>query len=241
MMTLSQGRSTGLALAAATLVFMAPASGGTHADPDAAIEAFSIRHGMTQVERLDMNQSGSEEILLIERDPCGAEACAWSLYSQGDAVHRLSEGHGREIRLEATEPAGGVLHVDGVTWALMEGRLYPFGDEISMGQERAANSGEILSIQAVPPFSDITRNDVRSWTFRYLRDETQHHAHVHVITAWEHQVGHWGSPYLIFDNDGEIIAQGLSTDGPRIFPDLTHGGFTIVEVVPAGFTMQVFR
>lgn len=208
-----------------------------------AIEAFSEDYGGGRIDELDMDQSGIAEILLVQDQGCAAEGCAWELLQQrasGD-VTSVSSGLAHTARLEATGDAGGVLYTDGITWALMDGFLNPYGDILGLTQQRSTSLAEIEAIQEMNGFSEISSSDVASWSFSYILDEEDVFAHVHVITHFDYQVNQRYAPYMIFDQGGDLLAEGLSEEFPRIFPDVEEGGFTVVDVIPAGFSVQRFE
>lgn len=209
---------------------------------EASIAQFERLHGTAEMSHMDMTQSGVEELLIRAQEPCPEDGCAWQLLSSVDGQARIvGQGQGTRLRLEPTLPAGAVLFTDGVTWALQEQRLIPYGDDISMSPERATSQEDFRHIEALGLFPDISIGDVSSWTIEYLIDDASAFAHVHVITASDYRIGHWGSPYLMLDNDGAMITQGLSTEIPRVFVDPEIGGFVVVEVLPAGVSVQEFR
>lgn len=203
-----------------------------------AIESFAESHGAARAEMLDLNRNGLAEVLLVQEEPCSPDGCAWSLLAQDGDVREVAAGVGLDIDLVPTEPAGGLLEVDGVTWALIDGGLFPFGDAVGLSLNRATSSRELRAIQVIPGMSDVAIEDIRTWSFTYPVDGETRHAHVHVIMTWDLQVGTWGSPYVILDTDGGVLLEGVSRDVPRIFPAVTGNGFTVVDVVPAGFHIR---
>lgn len=232
-------RSATVMAVAASLLGVTPAAASPMDAFRTAIERFAETHGAVRAEMLDLNRNGLVEVLLVQDDPCGPDGCAWSLLAQGAGIEEVASGVGLRIDLVSTEPSGGLLEVDGVTWALIEGGLFPFGDAIGLSLNRATASRELRAIQALPGFSDVALEDIRTWSFTYPMSGQIQNAHVHVIMTWDLQVGTWGSPYVVLDNDGGLLLEGVSTDVPRIFPALEGDGFTVVDVVPAGFQIRV--
>ena len=228
------------------LALAIPAVAETGIDPEALLDreiaAFAASHDAFDTMRLDLNQSGVDEVLAIETGDCAPDGCAWALFAfDGEQALQIGAGEGSSMRLEPTGEAGGIVYIDGVTWAFDGRILYPFGDVISLVRNRATAADELAQLRALPGLEALEREAVMSWTFSYQREDGIAHAQVHTINSWEYQVGSWGTPYYIMDSDGEVIARGHSTDAPRIFPDTERGGFTIVDVVPIGFSMQTFR
>ena len=232
-------------LLALSLAAQATAAAGI-ATPEAGfsekLNDFASRFSAIEVMQLDMNQSGVDEFLALEAGACTEDVCAWALFAfDGEAVREVASGEGMSVHLEPTEPAGGVLYVDGITWAFDGHQVYPFGDEISTAMSRPPTMGEMATLRAIEDYAELTAADVMAWTFAYMHGGDRAYGHVLSVTAWDHQIGTWGSPYVILDGDGNVVTESFSADYPRIFPDLDQGGFIVVDVYPAGFGIEAFR
>lgn len=202
---------------------------------------FAEAPGVQTVEAMDISQSGVAEILVRLSEGCEDGSCPWSLHAfNGEEWFEVSQGTGVNVALTATGDAGGVLDVDGVTWAFDGTTLYPFGDVIGSRMNRAVGQDDLAIIRSVEEYSNLEANDVLAWSFEYSLDGEERYGRVYTITDWELQVGNWGTPWMVVEQ-GEIIATGHSTDFPRIFPDYEQGGYTVVEVHPVGYSIQVVR
>lgn len=212
---------------------------------DVAIEDVMAQHaqapGVAAVESMDISQSGVDEILIRMSEGCEEASCPWILNAyDGQDWFEVSRGSGVNVALTGTGEAGGVLDVDGVTWALDGHSLYPFGDVIGSRMNRAVGMDDMKVIQSVEGYGDLATNDVLAWSFEYSLEGETRNARVFTISDWDLQVGSWGTPWLVVEQ-GEVIATGHSTDFPRIFPHFERGGYTIVEVHPMGYSLQVVR
>lgn len=209
---------------------------------DGALASFAREHGDGRVEELDMTQNGVSEILLVQDENCSSDGCAWTLMAQADGqVSEISSGLAHSVSLRATAPAGGVLYTDGITWALSETGLYPFGDLLGVLRQRPVSLAELEAIHEIEAYAEVTRDDVETRSFPYLIDGEEVFAHVHVITSRAYAIGEWGHPYLLFGEDGALIQEGISAEYPRIFPDPDAGGFSLIEVLPVGLSIQRFE
>lgn len=209
---------------------------------DEAAQAFGGQHGETESFMLDLDQSGSPEILLVQVENCLEDGCAWQLLRETHSgLEEVSSGLAWNASMERTFPAGGVLMTDGITWALNDAGLFPFGDILGLTSQRPTRTSELERIQEIAGFETVSASDIDSWSFSYSVDGDAVFAHVHVLTGDEFLIGHWGSPYLIFDHDDNLMQEGVSSEFPRIFPDPDADGFSVVDIVPAGLIIQRFE
>ena len=168
---------------------------------------FAGRFPAIEVMQLDMNQSGVDEFLALEAGACTEDVCAWALFAfDGEAVREVASGEGMSVHLEPTEPAGGVLYVDGITWAFDGHQVYPFGDEISTAMSRPPTMDEMATIRAIEGYAELTPADVTARTFAYIHEGDRAYGHVLSVTAWDHRIGAWGTPYLILDFHVNVVS-----------------------------------
>lgn len=226
-----------LCLAAITMVACAlPAA----ADPFAALEGrISRSANILETVVTDLDADGLEERLILtdrcmDEDP---ERCEWVVLSEretGDVIVS-GQGWGQTTYAVATNPRGGVVWSDGVTWAMTpSGALYPYHHLLEQAGIRTS-PGRMSDYEAVERHTDMkNRKAMEIRVLSHDLDGDKIHERVLMIEGLEYSLGGRFMPYLIINRAGEMLMMGYSEDPPRIFvhPD---GGSSVIDLLRGGY------
>ena len=182
----------------------------------------------------DMSRNGYEEALVTMDQNCDQEYCDWKLFAVGDEGWRaVGGGSGHFVHFEPTEDNGAVLNTDDITWAYSGGStIYMYGDLLQGVAPTEASNEEYDLVAANLKYTETARMRLDRYEVDLNGDNVPER--VYMIGGLFYKAGQWGTPYMIFDANDNLVLQGISTDMPRIFPMSEKPGSIVANVTPAG-------
>lgn len=204
--------------------------------PEALTEAIAQHedHGrFSGVSYYDVSGDGMVEGLVTYGNCTGPGGCDWRLFADmGDAYGVFAEGNGRDVFLEPTSPAGALLNLDGVTYAMGDEGTYIYGHLLQGLRPDPVAQGDYELVTKNTGYTNTARMDLQKFMVDIFGDAALET--VYIIGGSEYALGNWGSPYAIFDAAGALVMDGISADGPLIFKSPMINGTTVANVKPSG-------
>lgn len=182
---------------------------------------------------LDMNADDLDDVALLIDDNCDNSPCPWVILF-GGAEGQFDAGYATSI--DSTDWSGpkglrDAIIADGITWGMLEGRIFPVNDIIGTGAARPGipSAYEATLIAEQTPFGPQDPELYQVWRADILPDAGDEIV-VIVPGGGSPLVG---SPWFIIAGD-LVAAYGWSLDWPRIYPDAR--GASVVSVTQSGFS-----
>lgn len=232
------------ALAALALTVAAPVVEAAESSPpeDLAeiLEQMPGSDQITEITYFDMSSNGRSEALVYLGGLCDQGACEWKLFAEGESGWRaVGGGAAQSVAFEPTMDSGAVVNADGITWAYSGGpSMYMWGDLLEGLRPEAASDEEYRLVGGTSQYKETSR--LRLEKFELDLNGDSHPERIFLIGGLHYKVGMWGTPYLIYDQNDDLILSGVSTDTPRIFRS-AHGSSVVVNVVPAGLQVAEIK
>jgi hypothetical protein len=220
----------------ASLMPMAAHAGG--ATLEEALEALQAEGGVVDVSSVDMSRNGDLEALVRMEAPCDETGCEWRLVARTAAgFDVVATGMARDAFLEETDEGGAVLNADGATWAWSGDILYPYASLLESLQARRGDAEDFALVTSTSLYTDAADMTLYRWDADLFEDGEIFR--IFSIGGISYTIGGWGSPYLIYGENGALIDSGITSDIPRIFRGSDGASVIVIDVGPAVFNQKV--
>ena len=218
-----------------------PAGADDYAGPREFVRALSQSTGVFGADYRDMNRDGREEALVRLDDCVGAdpEICTWMVGAGTVRGWGLVGGsQAAEARFRELPDGRVAVASDGVLWFWDGEILLPGLGLLYDAAPRQATSGEIDRLEDTAAYQPLSQETTR--VFDLAPPDASITMRVVIIEDGVNRVGAWGTPYAVLDERGSLVADGVSSDLPRIFPR-PEGGVSIIDMTPSGMTETIIR
>jgi hypothetical protein len=205
---------------------------------DDAIAALQAEGGVLDVTNVDMSRNGDVESLVRMAAPCDESGCEWNFVARtAEGFDVVATGMARDAFLEATDGGGAVLNVDGATWAWSGDILYPYGSLLESLQAKRGEAEDFALVTSTSLYTGAEDMTLYRWDLDLFEDGEIFR--VFSVGGLSYMIGGWGSPYLIYGENGALIDSGITSDIPRIFRGSDGASVIVIEVGPAAFNQKV--
>lgn len=144
----------------------------------------------------------------------------------------------QDVFFEPTDGGGAVINSDDVIFAYSGGRsIYMYGHMLAGKHPTKGTQEELAWLAENTDYTETSEVRLEKFVADLNGDGSPER--IFIIGGIYYLAGAAGNPYVIVDADDDIIIEGRSPDGPRIFPKSEGSGSIVVNPLPAG--MQVFE
>lgn len=228
-------RLTSLAILASLVPISALAGSATL---DEAIAALQAETDILDVTSVDMSRNGDLESLIRLNSPCDDSGCEWRLVARtADGFDVVATGMARDAFLEETDGGGAILNADGATWAWSGDILYPYASLLESIQAKRADADDVALVTSTSRYTKAAEMTLDRWDAELFDDGEIFR--IFAVGGIYYTIGGWGTPYLIYGENGALVDSGISSDLPRIFKGGSGASVTVIEVGPAAFNQKV--
>lgn len=195
-------------------------------DPDAA--------AAIDVEYHDLNADGEMDALVRMDQACDGESkapCRWKVFLGGEGHEALASGSAYLAFIEPTVPEGGVVSLDGVTYAATPNGLVMYGDFFAQLPTSEVTAEDYELVASATSYNEthlLSLEKRQVDLFGDGRPET-----IYSVLGSYYQVGVWGTPFVIFDAANQLVLSEVTSDNPQLFQSPQMEGVRIVITSPS--------
>ena len=231
-------RSVGLAVTAALTLATSTAL-AQEASPalDTALVGI-LAGGASIVDFGDIDQDGEVEALVAYTDDCGDAGCLFGIVDRG------ADGSFAEVVYQYGETpelvsGGTVIDANGVYWTWNGASLQPYHDIYeTLEFYPGTGADKAIIVEHQPWQTDLRNYDIQMANIDLVGD-AQPERFVW-LDGPEYKIGQ-ASPYFVFSDDGEILAQGSFIDRPYLFHLNDRKGAALVSYGGSGFATMILE